>query len=135
MAILNIKKNKSAAVKESKNTKKLSVVANEKTPAVVGSKLPHIISGNIIIRPRVTEKAAVLSEKQGRQVCVFEVSARANSRTVAEAVMALYKVVPVKVAVLRVPPKKSFVKGRVSYGKTGYKAYVYLKKGDSIEIA
>ena len=133
MAILNLKKNKAVAKKEVK-TKKLAVVA-EKVPAVVSGKVPHVISGNIIIRPRVTEKAAVLSEKQGRQVCVFEVSARADSKTVAAAIKALYKVVPVKIAVLRIPPKKSFVKGRVSYGKTGYKAYVYLKKGDSIEIA
>jgi ribosomal protein L23 len=37
------------------------------------------------------------------------------------------------VAILKVPAKRSFVRGRITKGKTGRKAYVYLKKGDKIE--
>lgn len=133
MGILNLKKNKAVATEISKKTKKLTVVSETKTPTVIHG-LAHVDAGCVLVRPRVTEKATALSEKQGRQVCVFEVTPKANSRNVTMAVAALYKVVPVKVAILRIPRKKSFVKGKVSYGKTGYKAYVYFKKGENIEI-
>ncbi|MSU55213.1 MAG: 50S ribosomal protein L23 [Candidatus Taylorbacteria bacterium] len=140
MAILNLKKNKVASEKVAKKTvkavkaTKVSVV-KPKTNMAVGLGLSHVDASSIIVRPRITEKPAILSEKQGRMVCVFEVTKKANARNVSLAVQVLYKVVPVKVAVLRVPPKKSFVRGHISYGKTAYKAYVYLQAGDKIELA
>ena len=133
MGILNLKKNKAVAVEAPKKTRKLAV-KETKSPAVIGSAMPVVDVSGIIVRPRVTEKATMLSEK-GRAVVVFEVTRKANKRNVALAVQTLYKVVPVKVAVLRVPPKKSFVRGRISHGVTTRKAYVYLKEGDKIEVA
>jgi ribosomal protein L23 len=80
----------------------------------------------------VTEKGAFLSTED-RMVYVFEVSRFATKHDVAKSVAGLYKVVPEKVAILKVPAKRSFVRGRITKGKTGRKAYVYLKKGDKIE--
>ncbi|MBI2475897.1 MAG: 50S ribosomal protein L23 [Candidatus Taylorbacteria bacterium] len=136
MGILNLKKNKVTsapeAVKEApKAARKLSVLPAPLPSPGLGAALTGAVSG-VLIRPRVTEKAGILSEK-GRSVYVFEVSRAATKRAIAEAVRALYKVTPEKVAVLKIPPKKSFVRGRVSYGKTGRKAYVYLKAGGRIE--
>ncbi|GEM_PF-1848125 len=138
MGILNLKRKKVTpapdAPKEApKAPRKLAVLPAVKSAPAVASVLPLAGISNVIIRPRVTEKAGILSEK-GRTVAVFEVSRSATKRTIAEAVKALYKVVPEKVAVLKIPRKKSFVRGRISYGKTGRKAYVYLKPGDKIDI-
>jgi ribosomal protein L23 len=131
MSILNLKKKETGLAKTSKTAKKLSVVPgkSKKIPAVT-----NFDASGIIIRPRITEKVALLSDNGKQKVFMFEVSAKANKRNVSLAVQSLYKVVPVKVAVLRVPPKKSFVRGRVAYGVTTRKAYVYLKEGDKIEV-
>ncbi len=133
MGILNLRKNKVAATETSTKTKKLAVVDASKKPAIVAVS-SGFFDSSVILRPRVTEKVAILSEKGGRTVVVFEVSREANKRNVALAVKGLYKVTPEKVAVLRVPPKRKFVRGHMTKGTTGYKAYVYLKKGEKIEI-
>ena len=98
-----------------------------------GHAVPSADLSSIIIRPRVTEKVSILSSEE-RSVYSFDVSRKANKRTVAEAIKRLYKVTAEKVAVLRVPAKKSVVRGRETLGHTGHKAYVYLKKGEKIEI-
>lgn len=134
MAILNSKKNKETSEAKPKATKKAVVKVEAKKTAIVASK-PEIkvFSSNVILKPRVTEKAAMLSTED-RMVLVFEVSKSATKNSISDAVRGLYKVTPEKVAVLKVPAKKSFVRGRVSKGKTGRKAYVYLKKGDKVEV-
>ena len=134
MGILNLRKKEAVAVKTSPKTKKLAVVDASNKPAVLGVSERAFNSG-VIVRPRVTEKATILSDKGGRRVVVFEVSREANKRNIAEAIKVLYKVTPEKIAVLRVPPKRKFVRGHMTKGVTGYKAYVYLKKGEKIETA
>lgn len=88
---------------------------------------------NIIVRPRITEKASLVSETQGSYV--FEVSKEATKKSIHDAVKHLYKVTPVKVNIVKLPSKKITMKGKS--GRTGgvKKAYVYLKKGEKIEIA
>lgn len=132
MAILNLKKTKTASKGVSAKTKKLAVVDASSKSVVLGASA-RVFDSSVIIRPRVTEKAAVLSES-GRTVVVFDVSREANKRNVSEAIVGLYKVTPEKIAVLRVPPKRKFVRGHMTKGVTTYKAYVYLKKGEKIEI-
>jgi large subunit ribosomal protein L23 len=92
---------------------------------------PH---GTILIDPRITEKAAYLNEKG---VYVFNVSMSATKREVADAVQAVYKVTPRTVRLAAVPKKRVQTRGTNRWGSTrgGKKAYVYLKKGDTIEIA
>jgi len=87
---------------------------------------------SVLLRPRITEKATVSSEKS---VYVFEIAADATKTAVAKAVKDLYKVTPVKVSTVTVPAKQTVVRGKRGT-KAGYKkAYIYLKKGETIEIA
>jgi large subunit ribosomal protein L23 len=90
------------------------------------------ISSNIL-SPRITEKGAYLSEKG---VYVFNVSKDANKGEVAAAIKAIYKVTPVSVRMAAVPSKRVFTRGTNRFGRTagGKKAFVYLKKGEKIEI-
>lgn len=91
-------------------------------------------SGKIIISPRITEKGAYL----GSQGCyVFNVAETANKHEIAQAIHTVYKVMPRKVTVARVPRKEVVTRGTNRRGTTAgsKKAYVYLKKGDTIELA
>ncbi|MDO8517835.1 MAG: 50S ribosomal protein L23 [bacterium] len=90
-------------------------------------------TGQIIISPRITEKGAILSDVGAY---VFNVARDANKKEIATAVQTLFKVVPRMVRVVAVPRKQVKTRGRVQKGTTGggKKAYVYLKKGDTIEL-
>ncbi|OGZ07132.1 MAG: 50S ribosomal protein L23 [Candidatus Lloydbacteria bacterium RIFCSPLOWO2_01_FULL_50_20] len=88
----------------------------------------------VLIRPHVTEKATDLS---GHGVYAFEINNLANKMHVRQAIEKLYKVKPIKVAIVNGKPKlmKNPRTGRVQTKKTGIKkALVYLKQGDKIEF-
>lgn len=85
---------------------------------------------NILLRPRITEKASFIMEAN---VYTFEVAILASKKQVTEAIKAFYKVTPLKVNIVRNPAKKVFVKGKKGTKAGVKKAYVYLKKGDKIE--
>lgn len=89
-------------------------------------------SSRVIIRPRVTEKATDLAGQ--RNAYVFDVAEDADKKTISRAILALYKVKPVKIAVINIPRKKIIVRGKRGISGGGKKAYVYLKVGDKIEI-
>lgn len=86
----------------------------------------------ILLNPRITEKA---TEAQDRGVYVFDVEKRSTKTEVTKAVESVYKVKPRKVNFVKTRGRdvmgKKGTKGKTASGK---KAYVYLKKGDSIEI-
>lgn len=85
----------------------------------------------VLIRPHITEKATFSSEKS---VYVFQVEAGTNKKAVEKAFKEQYKISPVKVRVVTIPAKSVFTRGKVGK-KSGYKkAYIYLKKGEKIEI-
>ncbi len=86
----------------------------------------------IILRPRITEKAAAKNEAEN--VFVFEVSSGSNKGAVKRAVKELYKVSPTKVNIVKLPAKNVFSKGKKGKTASVVKAYVYLKKGDKIEV-
>lgn len=86
----------------------------------------------ILLQPRITEKAGFMAEKSN--VYVFNVANAATKHSVSLAMQEVYKVTPEKVSVVAVPGKKVFVRGKWGERKGGKKAYVYLKKGDKIEI-
>ncbi len=87
----------------------------------------------ILIRPRITEKAAVLSESAN--VYTFEITKSATKTTVKRAVKEVYKVSPTRINIVKLPSKKVIVKGKKGSTRDIRKAYVYLKAGDKIEIA
>lgn len=88
---------------------------------------------HVLKNPRVTEKATVASE---RGAYVFDVAPRATKNHIARAVTAYYKVVPRKINIVTIPVKRvrSRLRGRFGVVSGGKKAYVYLKKGDTIEL-
>lgn len=85
---------------------------------------------NILLRPRITEKANKVTEEN---VHTFEVSADATKKTVEAAIKAFYKVSPVKINIVKNPSKEVFVRGKKGVKSGVKKAYVYLKEGDKIE--
>ena len=80
---------------------------------------------------RVTEKSTVLAEAN---VYTFDVATSANKIQIAQAIETLYKVKLVKISISKVAEKRVVVKGRRGVKKGGKKAFVYLKKGDKIEL-
>ncbi len=92
----------------------------------------NIKAENVLLRAHVTEKAALSADRSG--VYVFDVSENSNKTSIAASVKAVYKVTPVKVRVTKIMPKAVFVRGKRGVKKGGKKAYVYLKKGDKIEL-
>jgi large subunit ribosomal protein L23 len=87
-----------------------------------------------LLSPRITEKAAYMGEKG---CYVFNIAKNAGKQDVARAVRAIYKVTPRKVTVAVVRGKKVVTRGtnRPGHSASGKKAYVYLKSGDTIELA
>ena len=92
----------------------------------------NIKKPNVLVRPRVTEKAALQANKSNTYV--FEVSKEATKKSVIASIKDLYKVTPIRVHLLSIPHKKVFRRGRVGTTGGGKKAYIYLKKGDKIEV-
>ena len=85
---------------------------------------------SVLIRPRVTEKATMSAEKS---VYVFEVDSKSTKNIIKKAFSEKYKMIPIKVTTVTIPPKNVFVRGKRGK-KSGYKkAYVYLKEGTKIE--
>lgn len=87
---------------------------------------------NVLKRPRITEKASFLNQSN---VFAFEIDNAAGKKEVAAAVRAFYGVTPEKVTVVRTPAKKIFFRGKKGSKSSMKKAYVYLKKGDTINLA
>lgn len=88
----------------------------------------------VLRHPRVTEKATLEAEKG---VYVFDISPRATKGDVMVAIQTLYKVTPRKINIVTIPQKKVRIRGgRNLFGMKagGKKAYVYAKKGDTIDI-
>lgn len=88
----------------------------------------------ILMRPRITEKAANLTAER---VYTFDVHQDATKKDVAKAVAAVYRVTPVKVNIVKTAGKRKRLRTRRGFGKSAAskKAYVFLKEGDRIEFS
>jgi large subunit ribosomal protein L23 len=87
----------------------------------------------VIQNPRLTEK----SVKQGENnVYTFVVAPRATKYQVRDAVKAIYNVTPVKVNIVNKKPAERLQgsRNRMVHKAGIRKAYVYLKKGDTINL-
>lgn len=111
----------------------------ETAPAVVSAAAPQVTPtaaslAHVLQSPRITEKASMHMEKSAY---VFDVAQDANKRQIAAAINAIYKVQPRKVAIVNVKPKatRNMRTGQKGIKGGGKKAYVYLKKGETITIA
>ena len=99
-----------------------------KAPKVqVPASLTHILKN-----PRITEKAARMTSGN---VYVFDVFKTATKTEIGKAVKALYNVTPINIRTVQVPAKRvRNRRGQTGMKGGGKKAYVELKKGDSIEF-
>ena len=101
---------------------------------VVSNALPTDLNlSSVILKPRITEKAVAQHEKL---VYTFVVRRDATKHMVEDAIKMVFKVTPVKVNIVNKTPRqfKSKAKGRSFTEKGMKKAYVYLKKGDRIDL-
>jgi len=105
------------------------VVATAKTPKLIA---PLNVAA-VIIKPRITEKSALLIDKN---VYTFEIKKGASKYDVRDAIKALYNVTPVSVRIVNKQPRHfmSRTRGRDMMVNGLRKAYVYLKKGDRIDL-
>ena len=89
---------------------------------------------NVLKRPWFSEKALIGTE---RGVYVFEVLPAATSTDIVHAIERVYKVTPAQVRLVNLPAKKVGLRGRRGEGSRArrHKAYVTLKKGDTISFA
>jgi large subunit ribosomal protein L23 len=85
----------------------------------------------VLLKPRITERAAFLSEKK---VYVFEVAEKANKRQIKEAITLKFGVAPIKVNTVNQTPKSVVRRGRATTKPGFKKAYVYLNQNDTIEF-
>jgi len=88
----------------------------------------------ILKRPRLTEKAGLLSAAGAHPTYTFEVATHATKPLIKKAVQELYKVVPVKINVVNVPAKTIFARGKKGRRPGLKKAVVQLKSGEKIEF-
>lgn len=92
----------------------------------------NLKSKNVLKGPRITEKAAIAADS--RNVYTFEVTKDSTKESIARSIKEVYKVTPVKVRVVSIPARKVFIRGKKGEKSAFKKAYVYLKKGDKIEL-
>ena len=123
----------------SRTTKKPAKTSTKKPAVAVSNKvaLPKDIAGklhDVIRAPWLSEKALIGTEKG---VYVFAIPADASGRDVALAVEKIYGVKPRKVNTAHLPGKTKALRTRRGVGSRArrHKAYVYLKKGDTITFA
>lgn len=88
----------------------------------------------ILSAPWFSEKA-LLATEQG--VYTFAVPTSANKHQIAKAVTEVYKVTPKKIRIVNLPAPRVSLRTRrgVALRARRRKAYVYLKKGDTIQFA
>lgn len=88
---------------------------------------------DVLRRPIISEKSAKLAEAGA---VAFEVDARADKKKVANAIKAIYNVMPENVNILNQKGKTKTFRGKFKgTQKAVKKAYVTLKAGDKIELA
>lgn len=89
---------------------------------------------NVLKSPWLSEKAFMGTENG---VYVFAIPPEATKHDVASAIEHFYKVSPKKVAIVNLPGKRKALRTRrgMATRAARTKAYVYLKKGDTIQFA
>ncbi len=87
-----------------------------------------------LIAPWFSEKALIGTEKG---VYVFAIPKAATKPDVAAAIERVYKVTPRQIRIANLPGKRVSLRGRRGTGIRARrrKAYVYLKKGETINLA
>lgn len=87
-----------------------------------------------LAQPWFSEKALIGTE---RGVYAFVIPAHTTKHDVSAAIQKIYKVTPRQVRIVNLPAKKKNLRTRRGIGTRArrHKAYVYLKKGETISFA
>lgn len=132
--IKNVEK-KDVAVPAPKKEKKVEKVVDKKAKKPDSDAGARMIKPpvQILKAPRITEKAVYMTLNHAY---VFEVAQDATKRDIIAAVKALYGTTPRKVNIVRNQPRAFVARFRNRRGvKSGLKkAYVFLKKGEKIDL-
>jgi ribosomal protein L23 len=114
--------------KTKKTEKKADAVVATGGAASVTGDLSHVLK-----HARITEKATMNLQ---RNIYVFDIAENVSKQQVAGAIKKIYNVTPkmIRVAVIPSKTKRNARTGKVGIKKGGKKAYVYLKKEDSINL-
>ena len=114
--------------KTATTTKRTAVSKSAAKTALPGSAREYVS----VIRPHVTEKSILLSE---RGTYAFKVFPYANKKQIAEFVRTYYGVTPIAVRIAKKGREEKIIRGRWGTKAGLKKAYVTLKKGDTIDFA
>ncbi|MEY2665434.1 MAG: hypothetical protein RLZZ480_539 [Candidatus Parcubacteria bacterium] len=116
--------------KKKEATKEVAVTVSTSAPAMATDRNIH----GVLLKPHFTEKSVNMGEQN---VYTFEVKRDATKFEVRDAVKALFHVTPVKVNIVNKLPavRRKGSSGRDVKVPGMKKAYVYLKKGDTINLA
>lgn len=89
---------------------------------------------SVLVAPWFSEKALIGTEKG---IYVFSVPEDATKEEIKDAIEKFYKVRPRKVSLLHLPGKKKSLRTKRGVGTRArrHKAYVFLKKGETITFA
>ncbi len=106
-----------------------AVTAKSSNPGLATNHNIH----SVLLKPHFTEKSVKMGDAN---VYTFEVKRDATKFAISAAVKALYNVTPVKVNIVNKLPAKRLKgsTGRMVKRAGMKKAYVYLKKGDTITL-
>lgn len=85
-----------------------------------------------IIKPRVTEKAMISTDKNKY---IFNVTKNANKDNLRQEVKMTYKVTPIKINIVNTSARDVVRRGKPGRISGFKKAILTLKKGDKIDIA
>lgn len=121
-----------AMAKKTATEKVVKPISHESAPSAVATAANGVYQSDVLLNPRITEKATMLTESN---VYVFDVRTNATKPEIAKAVHVLFKVMPRKVSTIQTPARAIIMRGRRGMKRAGKKAYVYLKKGEKIETA
>lgn len=117
---------------DKKNTKKTAVARTGDASAEKSAN--RASSAHVLRHAHITEKATMHSLESAY---VFEVAVNATKRDIVMAIRDIYNVTPRMVRVSAIPTKatRNMRTGVTGIKRGGKKAYVYLKKGETIMIA
>ncbi len=135
MALFKGKKNTPASPEatQDKSVKTEAPVVAKKEVVSTDRFIDNDRIARAIVRPRITEKATDL--QIDNNVYTFDVHPDATKPEVAQAIKAMYGVNVVNVRMVQVPRKQvRSRRGYIGFKSGGKKAYVELKKGDTIEF-
>jgi large subunit ribosomal protein L23 len=118
-------------VAEVKVAEKAGVISNREQKDNKERKYNNLSTHQILIRPLVTEKGALIGAENKY---LFEVSPRTNKSEVRKAIEHSYNVKPEKINIINVKGKTTRSGKSVGHLKNWKKAVVSLKQGDKISV-